>query len=278
MSIERFAVSEFSTLKWSFEEDVANLKSSGIHAIGVWRHKLSDYGEEKGAELLIEREMSVSSLQWAGDFTGAGLMTFSEAIDDARTAIYEAALMGAECLILHPGSRNSHTLRHAMRLIRSAISELLPLARDYGVTLALEPTHPVCGRDWSFMHQLESAAELITEFGSANLGIVYDTFHMGDDEQLLAGLAACADDICLVQLADADFRCTKSPSRQIPGEGVLPLRQMIETLAERGYDGWYELEVFGPDVERYGYDRVVNAGFNAVREISAGIKTSQRQS
>ena len=189
MSIERFAVSELSTLKWSFEEDVANLRERGVGVIGVWRHKLSDFGHEKGAELLIEKEMSVSSLQWAGEFTGAGMMTFDEAVADSRSAIYEAALIGADCLILHPGSRNGHTFKHAMRLIRDALSHLVPVARDIGVTLAIEPTHTLCGRDFSFLNKLELAQELIAEFGSRNLGIVYDTFHMGNSNDSLESLA-----------------------------------------------------------------------------------------
>lgn len=278
MSIERFAVSELSTLKWSFEEDVENLKKRGVDAIGVWRHKLSEFGQEKGAELLIEREMSVSSLQWAGEFTGAGLMTFDDAVADTRAAIFEAALIGADCLIIHPGSRNGHTVSHALRLIRDALNQLIPIARDIGVTLAIEPTHPVCGRDFSFVDKIEVAQELVAEFGSRNLGIVYDTFFMGDSPKCLEQLSQCANEICLVQLADGDYSHSQTPERNVPGRGNLPLREMLELLAESGYEGYYELEVFGATVEYAGYDQLIQASSQSVEHIASRIKESQRQS
>ncbi|MEZ6081693.1 MAG: hypothetical protein R3C56_40285 [Pirellulaceae bacterium] len=44
----RLAVSELSTFRWSFEEDVLHYHEIGFEAIGIWRPKLADYGEEKG--------------------------------------------------------------------------------------------------------------------------------------------------------------------------------------------------------------------------------------
>ena len=63
-------MNELTTFRWSFEEDVHNYAAADINAIGVWRQKLSDYGEEKGIELLSEYGMQVSNLLWAGGFTG----------------------------------------------------------------------------------------------------------------------------------------------------------------------------------------------------------------
>src|SRR5262249_54437217 len=60
----RLAVSELRTLRWSIEEDIAQYLAAGITAIGVWRQKLADVGERKGAEILAESGIAVSSLQW----------------------------------------------------------------------------------------------------------------------------------------------------------------------------------------------------------------------
>ena len=48
------SMNEMTTYRWSFEEDVQHYSAAGIEAIGVWRQKLADYGEEKGIELLSE--------------------------------------------------------------------------------------------------------------------------------------------------------------------------------------------------------------------------------
>ena len=45
----RLSINEMTTYRWSFEEDVVQLRAAGIPAIGVWRQKLADYGEAKAA-------------------------------------------------------------------------------------------------------------------------------------------------------------------------------------------------------------------------------------
>ena len=67
----RLSINEITTYRWSFEDDVARYAAAGIPAIGVWRQKLSDYGEEKGVELLADSPLAVSNLLWAGGFTGS---------------------------------------------------------------------------------------------------------------------------------------------------------------------------------------------------------------
>ena len=42
----RLAMSEMTTFRWSFEEDVANYAAAGFQGIGVWKHKLEDFGIE----------------------------------------------------------------------------------------------------------------------------------------------------------------------------------------------------------------------------------------
>ena len=67
----RLAVNELTTFRWSFEEDVRAYAAAGITAIGVWRQKLADVGDVKGAGLLAAAGLAASSLQWAGGFTGS---------------------------------------------------------------------------------------------------------------------------------------------------------------------------------------------------------------
>ena len=59
------SMNEMTTYRWSFEEDVARYRAAGIGAIGVWRQKLSDFGEDKGVELLAESGLKVSNPPWA---------------------------------------------------------------------------------------------------------------------------------------------------------------------------------------------------------------------
>ena len=119
--IPRLAVSELSTIRWSFEDDVLQYLKHGFEAIGIWRTKLSDYGEEKAKELLDEHSLKISSLQWAGGFTGSDGRSFREAMHDAYDAIELAAMLGAKTLLVHAGSRSGHTKNHARRMLATAL-------------------------------------------------------------------------------------------------------------------------------------------------------------
>ncbi len=89
----RLSMNEMTTYRWSFDEDVQHYRAAGIPAIGVWRRKLSDFGEQRGIELLKESGLAVSNLLWAGGFTGSEGHTFRESVDDAVEAIRLAGAM-----------------------------------------------------------------------------------------------------------------------------------------------------------------------------------------
>src|ERR1041385_2445400 len=118
------SINEMTTYRWSFEEDVLNYRAAGVGAIGVWRQKLADFGEEKGIELLAESRLEVSNLLWAGGFTGSDGHSYRESIKDAVEAIRLAAALKAGCLVIYSGGRNGHTQNHARRLFVTALREL----------------------------------------------------------------------------------------------------------------------------------------------------------
>ena len=137
----QIAVSEFSTPRWSFHQDVIKYASRGINKIGVSRRKVDDLGKAAAADLLFEMKMEVSSVNWAGGFTGSDGFSFVEAIDDAIEAIVFASRINAECLLIYPGGRNGHTNRHASRLFENALDTLIPIAADYNIPLSFLLTH-----------------------------------------------------------------------------------------------------------------------------------------
>jgi sugar phosphate isomerase/epimerase len=181
----RLAINELTTFRWSLEEDIENYAAFGIGAIGVWRQKLADCGENKGAELLAEAGLTVSSLQWAGGFTGSCGPSHDENLDDARAAIRLAAQLQAGCLIIHSGARGIHTHNHARRLFRQALDKLLPVAEDWGVTLAVEPMRGDCGGEWTFLNCLNETFDLVVGYNSGSLQIALDTYHWAHEPALL---------------------------------------------------------------------------------------------
>jgi sugar phosphate isomerase/epimerase len=250
----RLAISELTTFRWSFEQDVANYQAAGVRAMGVWRQKLADVGDEKGAELLAAAGITASSLQWAGGFTGSDGRTHEESLADARQAIATAASLKAGCLIIHSGARGVHTHNHARRLFRLALDKLLPLAEERGITLALEPMNSDCGGDFTFLNCFEETMKLAGEYDSSALGIALDTYHWGHHPLLLERLPELAPRLALVQLGDARQPPPRGePNRCQLGDGQLPLREIVHRLTADGYRGYFEVELMGEEMEAADY-------------------------
>jgi sugar phosphate isomerase/epimerase len=249
----RLSMNEMTTFRWSFEEDVQHYREAGIPAIGVWRQKLADFGKERGIDLVQESGLAVSNLMWAGGFTGSDGHTHREAIDDALEAIRLAAALKSPCLVVYSGSRGGHTTNHARRLLTTALKELAPVAAEFGVKLALEPMHTACSREWTFLNGLSDTLNMLEQVGSRSVQIVFDTYHFGWQPDAMAQIPALASRIGVVHLADGWPPSDSEQIRSKLGDGEVPLAEIVGALSTAGYDGDYDVELLGPDLEHADY-------------------------
>jgi sugar phosphate isomerase/epimerase len=261
------SVNETTTFRWSFEEDVANYLAAGIPAIGVWRRKLSDCGEEKAAELLQESGLRVSHLFWAGGFTGSDGRTFRASVEDATEAMRTAAGLGAGSLVVYSGARAGHTHNHARRLFRDALLELVPLAAELGLVLAVEPMHPGCAGEFTFLTSLDDSVSLLDAIGSDRVKIVLDTYHLGLDPSLVRRIPEIAPRLALVQLGDAKAAPEGEQNRCRLGEGVIPLEEIVDALIAAGYDGFYDVELLGEELENADYPSLLRHAQDAFARL-----------
>lgn len=248
-----FSMNEITTYRWLFEEDVENYREAGYNAIGVWRHKLLDCGEERAIEVLAASGLEVTHLAWAGGFTGGEGCTFAESVADAQEALRWAAGMRAGCLVVHPGARNNHTFRHAGQLLRSALEELLPLAEAVEVPIAFEPIQAACAGTWTFLTDRGSAIALLEEFESPYLKIALDTYHFPVSGGFRDDLRQIAKYLGLVHLSDCRVEPSVDQERCPLGSGRLPLREIVSTLQGAGYAGAYDIKLMGTEIETADY-------------------------
>jgi sugar phosphate isomerase/epimerase len=270
----RLSMNELTTYRWSFEEDVRRYAAAGYDGIGVWREKLADCGEQNALSLLAQTGLSVSLLSWAGGFTGSDGRTHLDAIEDGLDAVRLAARLQAECLIVHSGARGGHTRNHVRRLFRDALERLLAAAEPLGVTIAIEPMHPGCGADWTFLKGLDEALALIDACHSPRLKLALDAYHLGHDEAVLRRLEEIAPHVAVVQLGDARHIPCGEPSRCPLGEGILPLGRFVDTLLSAGFDGFFDIELVGEEIESADYGQLLSHSRQAFEELVEAAKAS----
>jgi sugar phosphate isomerase/epimerase len=261
------SLNETTTFRWSFEDDVAQYAAAGIEAIGVWRQKLSDCGLDRARELLRQHHLTVSHLFWAGGFTGSAGHSFRESVEDTADALRTAADLGAGCLVVCSGTRAGHTANHARRLVQQALKELVPLAKELDVVMALEPMHPGCAAQCTFLNKLDDAMEIIEEIGCPQVKLLLDTYHLGQDSSLVEWIPRISGEIALVQLGDAKSPPQGEQNRCRLGQGIVPLKAIVCALRAAGYDGFYDVELMGQDVEAIEYRDLLAHAKDAFAEL-----------
>lgn len=252
------AIHQSCSFRLSLEQDLLLYPQLGVKQIGVWRQKLSDLGEEAGGQLILDSGLEVSSYHWAGGFTGSGVHSFDESLEDAFQAVKMAARLRAACLVVHSGGRGFHVKGHVRRLLKQAYSDLAKSAADQNVAIAIEPMPLPEGKEWTVLHSLRDCVEFLNEIGSSNLKIILDTAHCRADLNDQALLREATPLLAGVQLADLDASGrSKLPERKSLGHGQLPLVEVLSKLRAAGFSGPWELELSGPVLEENSYESLI---------------------
>ena len=247
------SINEMTTYRWSFDEDVARYQAAGIGAIGVWRQKLADYGEQRGIDLLASSGLKVSNLLWAGGFTGSDGHSHLESLADAREALHLAAALGTSHLVIYTGPHHLHTQQHARRLFFDALDSLLPLAEQLKIVLDVEPMHAGCAEDWTFLTTLDEAVSC-----STNSRARFSSWPSIPTTWVMPPTSSPRSIASRTAPASSTWAMARRPpiaSRTVTAWGTESCRWRASSrrFDRAGYDGYYDVELIGEEIERCDY-------------------------
>ena len=83
--------------------------------------------------------------------------------------------------------------------------------------------------------------------------MVFDTYHLGQDRKVIERIAELAGKVAIVQLGDSRQLPTADRNRCRLGDGCVPLREIVDALKASGYDGFYDVELLGEEIETLDY-------------------------
>ena len=171
---------------------------AGVEAIGLWREPVHEVGLDVATRMLADSGLRFSTYCRGGFFTVPEGPDRRAAMDDNRRAIDETATLAAAgasgskaILVLVAGGLpdGSRDLVGARERVRDAIGELAPAAAAAGVTLAIEPLHPMYVSDRAVVSTLGQALDIAADFDPSVVGVTVDTFHVFWDPDVLGQIA-----------------------------------------------------------------------------------------
>ncbi len=145
------------------------------------------------------------------------------------------------------GGTGSFTERHAVRnLIPGTLQKLAAIAAEFDVSIAVQPLPGRQSKN-SVVKSVFDTLRLLERTGRSNVGMAFPTLLMARDPSLINRVHEFAQAVKLVKLSDCRVSGERGERRsagQYPGLGSLPLATLVRRLAECGYAGDYELDVW----------------------------------
>ena len=235
--------------RWDLAACIEGCARHGIPGISPWRDVLAAMGVEAAARRIRDAGLTVTGLCRGGMFPAADAAGRAAAIEDNRRAIGEAHALSAQCVVmvcggLPPGSKD---LPGARRMVADGLAAILPEARAAGVTLALEPLHPMTCADRSVLSTLGQTLDLCEALGDgpgSDIGVALDVYHVWWDPDLARQMARAGGRIAAFHACDWLVPTTDLVfDRGMPGDGVIDIAAIRAMAEAAGYAGFTEVEL-----------------------------------
>lgn len=244
----RAGIVEFTTITASFEEDVTAYAAAGADTIGILEPKLT-LPDPDARRLLADARLEAGAcIPSVPSILPLPLMPGPESPEERVQAICASvrrlAAFEPSCVLCLTGPAGELDTGEARGIVVQGLHEIAAQAAAAGVPVALEPIQREFARFWTIVSTLEDAAGLAHEAGLHDIGFVFDTWHLWNDDGAPAALEREIDRIAAVHVADWRDPTRNTNDRVFPGDGIAPLGDLLDRLDRAGYDGPYEVEIF----------------------------------
>ena len=261
-----------STMKTDLPGDIGAASRAGYDLIEIWARKMESYLLEQSLDDLraLFAEAHVKPLA----INSVEFITFNAPWEKINTMnlIERYAKMAdhLECpfIVLVPSPRPEDVTDRAVvdesvRVLR----EISDRFRDCKVRFAFE----FLGFGWCSVSTLETDFAIVKAVNRENVGLVLDTFHFYAGGSKVGAIRDVdPEKIFILHMNDAE-KLSKNQlqdaHRLFPGEGVIPLAEIVSGLKDIHYDGPVSLEMFRPAYWSLPPEEVARKGIDAIRKF-----------
>ncbi len=249
----KLAFNGATTMKADLATDVRAAHLAGFDLLEIWAAKLRVFLKTGGVpdlkklfEQCAVKPLSINSIEHI-TFRNAEDYAAIKAECEELSSI--ASALGCPYIVAVPGRLPEKTPTRA-EIVDESVRVLLELARiaeGHSIALAFE----FLGQTDCSVQRLDLANEIVERVARRNVGLVIDSFHFYaggstvdmidalDPERLFIFHINDAEDLPRDKLQDSH--------RLLPGDGILPLKQMLLAFKRIGYDRVASVEIFRPE-------------------------------
>jgi sugar phosphate isomerase/epimerase len=249
----RLSVSQITTFRSSFADDLRSYAAAGLDGIGIWEPKLPDGGDAESLEQFeasglesaaaVPHVPSILPLPLLG-----GPEDPQERIDAYCRSMARLAPFHPSGLVLLTGSGRGRDADEARSVVVEGLRTIAAEAERHGVRIALEPYQRDGGAEWTIASSIPEAVELIKDAGDPpSLGIQFDVWHLWNTPTLYDDISSEVGRFAGVHVCDVRRPTRGWVDRALPGDGQADVPRILAALDAAGWDGLYDIEIFSDD-------------------------------
>ncbi|HVW17281.1 MAG TPA: sugar phosphate isomerase/epimerase family protein [Solirubrobacteraceae bacterium] len=249
----RISVSQISTFRSSFADDVRDYAAAGLDGIGIWEMKLPDGGDAESLELLeasgLERASAVTAVPSILPMPLLGPPDDpAERLHAYCASLERLAAFAPAAVVCVTGSGAGRDPDEARSIVVEGLRTIGAEAQRLGLRIALEPYQRIDGEPWSIVFSIPEAIELLRDAGDPPaIGIQFDVWHLWNTPTLFDDIASEIGRFAGVHVCDYRDPPRAWADRALPGEGVAGVPAILAALDAAGWDGLYDVEIFSDD-------------------------------
>jgi sugar phosphate isomerase/epimerase len=243
---------EASSERFDFRQAMEGYAKAGVRYVEPTLPKVREFAMKEGGPMAAKRLLDDLGLLVASSSNQLGLMEPSEQrlknIEELKWKVELAQAIGADRLVTPSAGNATYTLDDYKRGV-DHMREAAEIAKPFGITLMLEHA-----RTSRFAGSLSTALKLVRETNHPNYKVMMDTYHFWGGISKFEDLELLRDgELHHLHFedvpADPPREIQGQPDRKFPGEGIAPLRRIVEVLKRKKYAGAVSFENFNPDVQ-----------------------------
>jgi 2-keto-myo-inositol isomerase len=242
---------EASSDRFDFKAAMEGYAKAGIRAVEPQLTKVREFAQKESVAP-ARRLLDDLGLKAASSSNQLGLAEPGDArarsLDDLKWKAELAQALGCDRIVAPSAGTGQYTADDYKRGVDS-LREAGEVARPFGVAIMLE-----FARTSRFAACLPTALKLVREADHPNVRVMMDVFHLWGGVSKFEDLELLRDgELHHLHFedvpADPPREIQGQPNRVWPGEGIAPLRRIVELLKRKNYAGAASLEMFNPAIQ-----------------------------
>ena len=243
---------EASSDRFDFRTAMEGYARAGVRYVEPNLVKVREFVMKEGGPAAAKRLLDDLGLRPASTSNMLGLMEPSDArlknLEELKWRVELAQAIGADRLVTPSAGAGTYTEDDYKKGVDN-MREAAEIAKPFGITLMLE-----FARTSRFAGSLPTALKLVRETNHPNYRVMMDTYHFWGGISKFEDLELLRDgELHHLHFedvpADPPREIQGQPDRKFPGEGIAPLRRIIQALKAKKYAGAVSFETFNPQVQ-----------------------------